>query len=204
MPDRTTARVGEQRPGGRAARVRTDVLNATTELLETVGYEGLSVDEVAANAGVHKTTIYRRWPTKSELVTDAIRALSAEAVPVPDTGTLAEDLQELANQVVKNIGSEAGGRRSRSLVAAATTSDEMAAQMHQFWTERLELTGTIVDRAIDRGELPKDADRNLIIETLIGPLWVRLLLTGRPINRSLADDVATIVAAGAGAVGDQT
>ena len=190
------SRVGQKRPGGRAARVRADVLNATTEILNVVGYEGLTIEDVAAKAGVHKTTVYRRWPTKSELVTDAARAHSAEAVPVPDTGTLLGDLQEFATQIVSNLATEAGGRRSRSLVAAATASEEMAAQMHLFWAERLELAGTIIDRAISRGEIAEGADKNLIIETLIGPMWVRLLLTGEPINAKLANDVASIVSAG--------
>lgn len=195
MPDQT-ARVGQQRPGGRAARVRADVLTAATEILNAVGYEGLTIEEVATRAGVHKTTVYRRWPTKSELVTDAARVHSAEVVPVPDTGTLLGDLREFAAQIASNLATEAGSRRSRSLVVASTASEEMAAQMHLFWAERFELAGAIIDRAIDRGDVSTDTDKNLIIETLIGPMWVRLLLTGEPIDETLADDVSAIVAAG--------
>lgn len=195
MSDQTT-RVGQKRPGGRAARVRADVLSATTEILNAVGYEGLTVEDVAAKAGVHKTTVYRRWPTKSELVTDATLVQSAEEIPVPDTGSLLGDLHEFAAQIASTLATEVGGRRSRSLVAAATASEEMAGQMHLFWAERLTLASAIIDRAIDRGEVAEDADKNLIIETLIGPMWVRLLLTGEPIDEALAKDVAAIVAAG--------
>ena len=190
-------RVGEQRPGGRAARVRADVLRATSELLAEHGYDGLSVEDVAARAGVHKTTVYRRWPTKSELVFDAVGEQSAEAVPVPDTGDLLDDLRILARQVAANIGSEGGARRSRSLVAAAATSDELAQSMRAFWSQRLAASAAIVDRAIERRELRPGTDPNLIIESLIGPLWVRLLLTGEPITDDLADQVAQLVAAGA-------
>ncbi len=187
-------RVGEARPGGRAARVRTAVLDATFEMLAEVGYERLSIEEVARRAGVHKTTVYRRWSTKAELVLDTARASSAENVPIPDTGTLHGDLRELAREVASNIGTDPGSQTTLAIVAAAAASAELASSMHTFWAERLELTTPIVERAIQRGELPPSADANLIIETLIGPMWIRLLLTGETIDNDVADRVATLVA----------
>lgn len=192
-------RVGERRPGGRAARVRASVLDATIELLSEVGYERLTMEAIASRAGVHKTTVYRRWPTKAELVLDATRTISERGIPVPDTGTLRGDLGALARDVVATIGTEAGGRRSLSLVAAAASTPELAAAMHRFWAERFSATRPIVERAIARGELPVTADANTIIEALIGPLWIRLLLTGEALDESVADRVADLVAAGAGA-----
>ena len=189
--------MGEQRPGGRAERVRTAVLEAASELLTEVGYDKMRVEDVAARAGVHKTTVYRRWPTKAELTADATALHSAEAVPIPDTGTLAEDLRLLAREVVANIGSQGGSRQSRSIAAAAATSEELATAMHGFWAHRLALSAKVVERAMERGELPPNADANLIIETVIGPLWLRLLLTGEPITNELADDVVELVLDGA-------
>jgi len=193
----TTPRVGEQRPGGRAARVRAAVLRAAGELLTEVGYDKMSVEDVAARAGVHKTTVYRRWPTKAALTADAASLHSADAVPIPDTGTMVGDLRLLAREVVANIGTEGGARRSRSIAAAAATSDELATAMHGFWAHRLALSAEVVERAIHRGELPASIDANLIIETVIGPLWLRLLLTGEPITEELADQVVELVIAGA-------
>lgn len=158
------------------------------------GYDRMSVEDVADRAGVHKTTVYRRWPTKSELVFEAISVQSAAVVPVPDTGSLRGDLQAFARSVATNIGSDRGARLSRSLVAAASTSNELDAGMHRFWADRFSAATVIVERAIAREEVPSGTDANLIIETLIGPLWVRLLLTGQPINRQLADQVADLVA----------
>jgi AcrR family transcriptional regulator len=192
-----TPRVGERRPGGRSGRIRTAVLEATAEVLSESGYEGLSIDAVAMRAGVHKTTVYRRWPTKAELVAEATRERSQRRVPVPDTGSFAGDLKALARAVVANIGSEVGGNVTRTLVAASATSAEVAEGTGAFWEERLALTGVIVERAIERGEIPTGTNSNLVIETLIGPLYVRLLLTGEPISRPLADQVAALVAAGA-------
>ncbi len=189
-------RVGERRPGGRSARVRAAVLAATLELLADRGYDALSYEEVADRSGVHKTTVYRRWPTKAELVGEAAREHSLQLVPVPDTGTLAGDLRALARAIVANIGSAPGGPMVRAMVAAQCTSPEVAADMVRFWRERLDLTTPIVERASQRGEVPPGMDPTLVIETLIGSFYVRLLLTGEPIDRRIADQAAALVAAG--------
>src|SRR5471030_783788 len=185
----TTTRPGEQRPGGRTARVRIAVLNATMAALVEHGYESLNVEDIARRAGVHKTTVYRRWPTKAELVADAVRERSVDRVEVPDTGSLAGDLQALARAVVASIGSAEGSAMIQNLIVVTAASDALAEEGPKFWAERLELTGAIVHRAIARGELPSDVNANLIIETLIGPLYVRLLFTGEPIDDQIADQV---------------
>ncbi|MDJ0767935.1 MAG: TetR/AcrR family transcriptional regulator [Ilumatobacter sp.] len=190
-------RVGEQRPGGRAERVRSAVLDATAELLEEVGYDRFGIDDVATRAGVHKTTVYRRWPTKPELVADAVQAHSEVHVPIPDTGDVHADLQALARSVVANIGSVGGARRSRSIVAAAAHSEELAASLRAFWSDRLGAAVPIVERAVARGDLPPDTDPILLIETLVGPIWLRLLMTGEPIDDGLADRVTELVLTGA-------
>ena len=192
-----TPRAGDRRPGGRSARIRTAVLAAATEVLSDTGYEGLSVEAVADRAGVHKTTVYRRWPTKADLAFEAIRERSQQRVPVPDTGSFGGDLKALARAVVANIASPTGSNVTRTLVAAASTSPDVSAGTAAFWSERLALTAAIVDRAVERGELAVGSDPLLIIETLIGPFYVRLLLTGEPIDVAFADGVAALVAAGA-------
>lgn len=190
-------RVGEQRPGGRAARVRSAVLEATSDLLTEVGYEKMSMEEVASRAGVHKTTVYRRWPTKAKLVFDAVSVQAEVNIPMPDSGTLLGDLEALARSVVANLESNDGTQRSRTLVAAAATSNELAEGMHAFWGHRFAASAKVIEQAIERGELPPETDSNLIIETLVGPIWLRVLLTGEPISNEFADQIATLVAAGA-------
>lgn len=197
MTSPTEHRVGERRPGGRAARVRTAVLAATAELLEEVGYDGVTYDEVARRADVHKTTVYRRWPTKPELVADAVGLHSEVHVPIPDTGGLAGDLEALAASVAANVTSPGGVRRSRSIVAAASTSDELATALHAFMGRRIELAEPIVERAVARGELPEGADARVVIEALVGPIWFRLLLTGEPIDGDFLRRLAALVEHGA-------
>jgi AcrR family transcriptional regulator len=202
MATTPTSRPGEQRPGGRTAKVRTAVLSATMAALVEHGYESLNVEDIARRAGVHKTTVYRRWPTKAELVADAVRERSADRVEVPDTGSFAGDLQALARAVVASIGSAEGSAMIQNLIVVTAASDALAEEGPKFWAERLALTGVIVHRAIARGELPSDVNANLIIETLIGPLYVRLLFTGEPIDDRIADQVARIVTAGAASAHD--
>ena len=130
-------------------------------------------------------------------VAEATLDHSAGAVPMPDTGSLATDLRALARSVAANIGSPTGGRMARTMVVAAATSDEVAAQAPDFWSTRLGLAHGIIERAVARRELHGKADANVIIESLIGPLYVRLLLTGERITRTFADQVADLVATGA-------
>jgi AcrR family transcriptional regulator len=84
-------------------------------------------------------------------------------------------------------------------VAAAAASEELTVAMRGFWTERMAASTAIVERAVERGEVPADVDATLVIESLIGPLWVRLLLTGGPIDDEVADKVADLVVAGVAA-----
>lgn len=177
--------------------MRSAVLDATSALLTEVGYDQLSIDEVAARAGVHKTTVYRRWPTKPALIADAARVQAAESVPIPDTGTLLGDLQALAREVAGNIGSDGGARRARTIVAAAASSEELAAVMNSFWAHRLAETAAIIHRAIDRRELPDTVDSNLLIEAVVGPIWLRLLLTGEAVDDAFSDAIAELVTIGA-------
>jgi len=185
--------VGEQRPGGRAARVRSAVLQAAFELLKENSYDGFGIEDVAERAGVHKTTIYRRWPTKALLMTDAARNHSDSRVPIPDTGALKKDLQTFARSIASNIGSGDGAHAAKSTIISAFQSEDLAKEMHTFWAERFAASAVIVERAVARGELPATSDPQLIIETLIGPLWVRLMLTGEPIDDDLADRVAALL-----------
>lgn len=190
-------RVGVQRPGGRAERVRSSVLRATSELLTEVGYDGLSVEGVASRAGVHKTTVYRRWPTLPDLVADAVTEYAEQHVTVPDTGDLWSDLRALARDVVANLSSPGGLRRSTSIVAAAAHSPEVASRMHSFWSGRMEATRVIVERAVERGDIAPHSDAQLIIESLVAPIWLRVLVTGEPIDNELADRLAAFTTAGA-------
>jgi AcrR family transcriptional regulator len=192
-------RTRNERPGGRSARVRAAVLASVLDELIESGYAGLTVERVAARAGVHKATIYRRWPAKEDLVADALLAQTGRTVPMPDTGSVRDDLRQLAYAVIANITSPQGEGLVRTLVSDAARVPAIAAAGRTFWAERFSLAGTLVRRGIDRGELPAAADPDFLIESLIAPLYLRLLVTTQPLTKEYADRVVDSVLAMAAA-----
>src|SRR3954466_15989543 len=112
---------GTSRPGGRTARTAAAVLDATIAELGDRGYDGLSVESVAARAGVHKTTVYRRWETKDRLIVAALTEAAEQRTEVPDTGDLELDLRALARAVRATLRSPDGAATVRALVAGSAS-----------------------------------------------------------------------------------
>jgi AcrR family transcriptional regulator len=183
------------RPGGRSARVKEAVLSATLEELLVHGYDALSYERIAQQAGVHKTTVYRRWPTKAALVMAVVAQLGERRVGVPDTGSFEQDLSGFARAIVANLGTPEAASVARLLVIAADSSPDLAAEATSWWHGRFGLAAVMVERAIERGEIPDGTDPTAVIETLIGPLYVRLLFTHEPLDRKVADRAAAMTAA---------
>lgn len=182
-----------RRPGGRSTRVRAAVIAATLTDLAERGYSGLSLDGVAARAGVHKTTVYRRWRTKETLVLDAMLEQAAQTVAVPDTGSLRGDLFELARRSAAIQTSPAGEAVVRAVAGEAAGNPDIAAASRRFWAERLELDRTILQRARDRGEIARRTRSRPVIEALLGPLYFRLLVTGEPLDEEFIAGVVELV-----------
>src|SRR5215207_5273535 len=133
-----TPRAPQPRPGGRSARVRAAVLNAAFAELGDKGYDGFSMEAVAQRSGVHKTTVYRRWPTRDALVVDALDSRSDRtAAPIPDTGALRGDLRAFGEDVFAKLTAPHGKAMLKSLVAAVDASSEVHEQALKFWGERL-------------------------------------------------------------------
>jgi AcrR family transcriptional regulator len=188
---------GRASPAGRGPKVRAAVLAATlTELTEN-GYAALTVDNVARRSGVHKTTIYRRWQDRESLVADAVTDLAAAKVPFPDTGDIDTDLRTLARSFVAFLNSPTG-----KAVAAATLSDagripEVADAKRRFFEDRFRRAQPVVSGAIARGELPAATDPAELVRTLVAPIYLRLLVTAEPIDRTTADNAAKVALAAA-------
>ncbi|MGW8359358.1 TetR/AcrR family transcriptional regulator [Streptomyces wedmorensis] len=175
------AQARARRPGGRAALVVAAVQRATEELLTEVGYDGLILTEVAARAGVNKTTVYRRWPTKVDLVTDLYLSRTAQQDIGRDTGSLVSDLVVMLENIVANVNTPAA-RAVLSAVIGGVLDDEARAAREAFWAERFRRGASIIDRAVERGELPIHTDARLLLEDACSPVYVRLLLTGEPVT----------------------
>lgn len=176
-----SAATPRRRPGGRSARVREAVLGATLAVLAREGYGGLTVEAVADQAQVHKTTLYRRWGSRQQLVIDALTARGASEIPIPDTGSLRTDLVHLGTAVAANLSSPAGLAVARA-VLSAPDSTELGELAGQFWQTRFGAATAIVERAVGRGELPRDTDAEALVEAVVAPLWFRVLAAREPVD----------------------
>ena len=179
-PSRGGARPGAGRP--RRADADGAILGATAELVLGVGYGSLRVDDVAARAGVAKSTIYRRWPSKAALVAAAVEELYLGRVAVPDTGALRSDLEALLSNSYQLL-TAGPGRLFEILIRESGQRPELTEVVATTMHARRRLYHQVFNRAIARGEIRPETDVALTIDLLLGPLWVRLLVTGDPIDR---------------------
>ena len=188
---------GGARPGGRTARTRAAVLDATLAELVSEGYERMSVEAIAARAGVHKTTIYRRWRTKEKLMAGALQEAAQSRIEVSDTGNIDDDLRILARTVQATLSSREGMATVRALVLGARDSTEVDRIARQFWAGRLKQVKPIVERAVERGQLPQKTSASKVIEYVSAPLYYRLLVTAEPLTETSADLAAAAALAAA-------
>jgi AcrR family transcriptional regulator len=169
------------RPGGRSAQVRAAVLEAGLAELAAVGFHALSFEGIAKRAGVNKTTLYRRWGTKEALMLEAITERASVKVPIPDTGSLRNDLLLLVRAAIANLTTVEVQAMVRVGVALAPHESAVANVVSAFWADRLAVDGVIVERAIARGEIAP-VDPAFVIEAVLGPPYFHLLVTGRPVT----------------------
>ncbi len=158
--------------------MRQAVLDAAFAELGEKGYGGLSIEAVALRSGVAKTTVYRRWPTRDELVADALGSRSDRYEPIPDTGSLRGDLKEYCEGVRGKLTSNHGKAMLKSLVAAVDQSPEIVETVQRFWRERRDVGGSLIERWIQRGVLRPDTDTDLLVEAILAPIYLRVLLPG--------------------------
>ncbi|MFI0906524.1 TetR/AcrR family transcriptional regulator C-terminal ligand-binding domain-containing protein [Streptomyces sioyaensis] len=187
---------GETRPGGRTARTREAVLTAVFEELGESGFGGLTMEKVAQRSGIHLATVYRRWRCIEGLICELLSELGSD-VPLPDSGTLAGDLRALARSIAALYGEGRVRRLLEAVVSAAARDPQVASVLRTFFDERLALAGRMVQRAVERGELPADTDPVQVMSALGAPFYYRILIARRPVDRDLADSAATAVRAAA-------
>lgn len=186
-----------ERPGGRSERVRVAVLTAAREELLENGWDAFSHRATARRAGVDPATVYRRWPTRPRLAVDALLEMAGNAAPVPDTGVLREDLSRFLGSIREILHSARLLRLFHALsIATATDDEELREMVRGFWSSRFEQAGKMIERGIERGELPAGVDANRIIEQLVSPLYFRALVSGEPLEEGLIDrSIEAVVAA---------
>ena len=188
------------RPGRpRSAEADAAIRQATIDLLAEEGYANLTMSGVAATAGVSTATLYRRWRSKVDLVVDVLSVKSEER-PLPDTGTLRGDCRAWLRQLVDGMRETTSGPLMAGLVGEIGRNAELADAL------RTTLIGPrraafveLLERAERRGELRAGVDHEIVIDLLSAPIYHRVLFTGAPISRGLADKVVDMVLEGVAA-----
>jgi len=171
----------------RSAETEQVILQVTRELLVECGVQGLTIEKVAARAGVAKTTIYRRWRDKDELALAVVLDMVEQVVKLPELGDTRAELLAFVNAAVKVLGSTLMGRVMQGLVSDLATDPELAqAFRDRVVSVRDGEVARLVERGIARGELRQDTNPETAHELLIGPVYYRLLLSGRPLDRAFA------------------
>ncbi|MEV0294060.1 TetR/AcrR family transcriptional regulator [Nocardia sp. NPDC050710] len=179
-------------PPGRGPKVRAAVLAATVDELSEHGYAALTVEKVARRAGVHKTTVYRRWPDRDVLIADALAESVAADLPIPDTGAIDSDLSSLARSLVVWVKSPGGRAILAVMLSDAVGLARPPDQIRHVFRDRIRGALPVVERAIGRGELPTGTNAAELLKTMVAPIYLRALITGEPLTESTADSAARL------------
>ena len=178
----------------RSGRVRNSVLAAASSILGRDGYAGLTLERVAADSGVAKTTLYRRWPTKAALCVDLYLDVAARELRDPDTGDIGRDLKAIAHTVVLVQKRTVAGSAFLGLLAEAQIAPHTRnAVLKSFARKRRELTRQVLERAMRRGQLPPGTDVDLVIDVIGGATTFRLLQGHAPLSKRFTDDLVDLV-----------
>jgi AcrR family transcriptional regulator len=189
---------GKRAPGRpRSEQARVAILRSTLKLLAKNGFSDLTIEAVAAHAGVGKATVYRWWPNKAALITDAFASSTARKLHFPDTGSVYSDMSQQMRQVVKIFRSRRGRILSAILAAGQSDRDVIAAFRERFMKPRRQEAYATLRRGIQRGELRDDLDLDLVLDSLYGPIYMRFLIRHRKLTPGFVDRLCQLVLAGA-------
>jgi AcrR family transcriptional regulator len=168
--------INKKPPGRpRSAQSHQAMLRAALELLAEVGFNAMSIEAIAARAGVGKTTIYRRYTSKAELIADAIESVREEII-LPDTGTLWGDIEALIQNAAQ-ITLSPIGRQTVSMIISSASSNPQFAQI--YWTKylhpRRKTFAVVLEQAKARNEIQANLDPDLVFDTMSGIMLYALI-----------------------------
>jgi AcrR family transcriptional regulator len=186
---------GKRTPGRpRSEESRQSILRSTLKLLkQDGGFPELSIEAIAADANVGKTTVYRWWPTKAALVADAFAASADRELRFHDTGSVQNDISQQMRRLIRIFLSKRG-KVVQALLAGGQSDPELieAFQERFLWPRRKQAYQTL-QRGIDRGELPASIDLDLVLDSLYGPIYMRFLIRHRKLDEGFADELCALV-----------
>lgn len=194
------AKRGPGRP--RSVECQAAVLRATAELLDERRYGELTMEAIAKRAGVAKQTLYKWWPSRARIVMEAYRERVGDTIRIADTGKLERDLERIVVETAVGLRREGDGQHGLGAVLAGLIADaqddpELLEEFRTtYFAPRRARVAALLEGAIARGELPPVADMELVLDSIYGPLWIRLLVGHQPLDAKLAKGVLTNVLRG--------
>jgi AcrR family transcriptional regulator len=199
VSDQETQNNGARRLPGRprSEEARRAILRSTLKLLQLTGFPELTMEAIAADAGVGKATVYRWWPNKAALVVDAFTSSTEHKLHFPDTGSVYQDMSLQMKQVIAIFRSRRG-RIVAALVGGGQSDPELLDAFRErfLWPRRREAYKTL-RRGIERGELPGNLDLDLVLDILYGSIYMRFLIRHAQLSESYVEQVCRIVLGGA-------
>ncbi len=204
---RKTVNIGYEIPGKRSPgrprskRAHQAILSCTLKFLESKenGFADLTIENIAAEAGVGKATVYRWWPTKAALVADAFASSVTQKLHFPDTGSVRKDISLQMRQLVKILRSRRGHLVSAILGAGQSDKTLIRAFRERFLKPRRAEAYATLRRGVARGELAADLNPDLLLDALYGPIYMRFLIGHSALTPAFVDDLCDLVFAGTGA-----
>ena len=185
-----------KRVHGRSARVLESVLEATAEELGRVGFTGLRIEDVALRSGVNKTTIYRRWPSKSDLIA---ALLDREKIPLEevDTGNLESDIRETLRQFRTRLYT-VRHRGILRVLMGERVHPEVAQMVRETRARHIAMRQRIFERAMERGEIPQ-RDAAALVEFMTAPLATRIMHLGQEVDDDYIELLTQVIKRGVSA-----
>ena len=204
MPQRSSAAAAAaailpRRPPGRprSQQARSAILRSTLKLLHKTTLPDLTIEAIAADAGVGKATVYRWWPSKAALVADAFSCSAREELRYPDTGSVLTDLSRQMKQLVRVLRSPRGKIVAAMLGGGVFDPELTDAFRERFMLPRRREAMEILERGIRRGELPAQADLTILLDSLYGPVYFRFLMRHEALTDEFIDGLCRQVMQGA-------
>jgi AcrR family transcriptional regulator len=190
---------GSKRAPGRprSEEARVAIQRSTLKLLAERGFPELTIEAVASHAGVAKATVYRWWPDKAALIADAFAGSTTRHLHFPDTGSVRTDMSQQMRQLVKVFRSPRGKIVSAMLGAGQSDPSLIAAFRERFLKPRRQEAYATLRRGIERGELKKNVDMDLLLDSLYGPIYMRFLIRHESLTPEFVEGICEL-AFGAG------
>ena len=198
MNDESATDLLEEAPSRAPGRPRCPathqaILDAANNLLDEVGFANMSLEAIAARAGVGKATIYRRWPNKASVVMDAFLAATSKEIPFPNTASAREDIRRQMRSVVKVLNGPRG-QTIATLIGVVQADNELAEAFRtRFVAVRREQAKDVLKRGIANGEFKPEMDLESVLDCLYGPLYFRLLIGHEKASTKYADQLVDLV-----------